>query len=75
MYRNLPSDLVAGQIGGQPEVFAVPRESLIGAAVATAVRDELPERVDVVERVRLSVRESRMKFVNATNLDRKSGVA
>ena len=45
-------DLVAGQIGGQPEVFAVPRESLIGAAVATAVGDELPERVDVVERVR-----------------------
>src|ERR1700689_5230004 len=26
-------------------------------------------------RVRLSVRESRMRFANATNLDRKSGVA
>ena len=38
--------------GGQLEVFAIPRDPLVRAHVAAAVRDDLPERVDVVKAVR-----------------------
>ena len=49
---ELEEDLAAGKLGGQLEVLAIPREPLVGASVAAAVRDDLAEGVDVVEAVR-----------------------
>ena len=45
-------DFAAGEAGRKREVFAIPREPLVGSQVAAAVRDDLSERVDIVEAVR-----------------------
>ena len=43
---------LARKVGRELEVFAVPRETLVGADVAAAVHNDLAEGIDVVERVR-----------------------
>jgi hypothetical protein len=44
-------DFAAREAGRKFEVLAVPGEPLVGSQVAAAVRDDLPERVDIVEAV------------------------
>jgi len=45
-------DAVAGEVGGEFEVFAVPREAFVGAAITAAMGDEGAEGIDIVEAVR-----------------------